>query len=182
MAEQVAQLSMFDEPDVHTTFRGGKVAPLHRWFPFPEGYSPRFVEQIVEKFAPDAQRILDPFSGTGTTPLTVARLGREAFYAEINPFLQHLTQAKIRALLLSDRDRQLTAAALLELSESSAQQLKAAPPIVPWRPPTRSALARASSSGRPLSSSYSAPGRCWTAWRASSHCSLNSRRSRHWQA
>jgi tRNA G10 N-methylase Trm11 len=126
--EQLAQLEMFDAPDVHSTFRGGKVAPLHRWFPFPEGYSPRFVEQILERFAPRARRILDPFSGTGTTPLTVARLGGEAFYAEINPFLQHLTQAKISALLLSAREREHAAAALHELSGSAADRLRASSP------------------------------------------------------
>lgn len=130
MPSNLAQLDIFafEAPEVNTTHRGGKVLPLHRWFPFPEGYSPRFVEQVLERFAPTAKRILDPFSGTGTTPLTVARMGRAAFYAEINPFLQFLTQAKIHALHLSPRERQATASALKELSNTLSRGLRSTQP------------------------------------------------------
>lgn len=87
---------------IQATFKGGQTEPLHRWYPFLEGYSPRFVEQIIALFQPQATRILDPFSGTGTTPLTVARLGREAFYCELNPLLQFLTDVKLAALTLPE--------------------------------------------------------------------------------
>lgn len=128
MAETLTQLDIFEfeETKKNTTFRASKVAPLHRWYPFPEGYSPRFVEQILDRFAPRAQRVLDPFAGTGTTPLTAAQLGKHAFYCEINPFLQFLIQSKIKALALSDRDRRAIAGALTELSNVLPVALKAA--------------------------------------------------------
>jgi len=95
---------LFLDP-IQATFRGGRVEPLHSWFPLLEGYSPKFVEQIITNFAPRVRRVLDPFSGTGTTPLTASSLGREALYCELNPLLQFLTTVKSTALNLKDSVR-----------------------------------------------------------------------------
>ena len=81
----------FREAHLQATFRGGVQEPLHAWYPYLEGYSPQFVEDVLNEFMPGAQRILDPFSGAGTTPLTVAGMGRQALYCELNPLLQALT-------------------------------------------------------------------------------------------
>ena len=104
------------------TFRGGTHEPLHGWFPYLEGYSPRFVEHVLASFAPEAARVLDPFGGVGTTPLTVSRLGREAFYCELNPLLQQLVATKTHALLASDPERELIAQWL----EAASVNLRAA--------------------------------------------------------
>jgi tRNA G10 N-methylase Trm11 len=101
---------------IQTTFKGGQAEPLHRWYPFLEGYSPHFVEEILRQIAPDAVRILDPFSGAGTTPLTVARLGRVGFYCELNPLLQYLTDAKLLALTFSESMRRQMAKSLWQIA------------------------------------------------------------------
>ena len=90
---------------IQATFRGGRHEPLHDWFPWLEGYSPAFVEFIIGNYCPHAQRIFDPFGGTGTTPLTASRLGKRAYYCEINPILQFLTTSKVIALQLRVRKR-----------------------------------------------------------------------------
>jgi DNA modification methylase len=102
---------------IHATFKGGYAEPLHLWYPFLEGYSPEFVENILNNFAPNANRILDPFAGMGTTPLTVARLGKTAFYCEINPLLQHLVDVKIKALTLKADKRSKLVEALNNISK-----------------------------------------------------------------
>ncbi|MBI5098015.1 MAG: hypothetical protein HZB30_02090 [Nitrospirae bacterium] len=101
---------------IHATFKGGCSEPLHLWYPFLEGYSPEFVENVLNNFAPYATHILDPFAGTGTTPLTVARLGKTAFYCEINPLLQHLINIKIKSLTLKDDKREKLIKALQDIS------------------------------------------------------------------
>jgi hypothetical protein len=108
---------------IQTTFKGGHAEPLHRWYPFLEGYSPRFVEEIIRQLAPNATRILDPFSGTGTTPLTIARLGREGFYCELNPLLQYLTDVKLTALTLSEPKRHQMAGVLRQQADTFERQL-----------------------------------------------------------
>lgn len=101
---------------LQTTFRGGQTEPLHNWYPYLEGYSPNFVEYLLTQFAPKATHILDPFSGTGTTPLTASRLGLHPFYCELNPLLQYLTETKAIALNLENKERQYLAFALGDLA------------------------------------------------------------------
>jgi tRNA G10 N-methylase Trm11 len=113
---------------IQATFRGGQSEPLHGWYPYLEGYSPLFVEQVLQEFAPHAERILDPFGGTGTTPLTAAKLGREAFFCELNPLLQFLVEAKTLASNLGDKQREDIAGRLLELVDSLSERIAACRP------------------------------------------------------
>ena len=113
---------------IHATFRGGQKEPLHDWFPYLEGYSPRFVEQVIEEFAPDATVILDPFAGTGTTALTSAKLGRTALYCELNPLLQYLIEAKVAATTLDKKERQRLARLMRDIGAVFRTSIAAAEP------------------------------------------------------
>ena len=108
----------FREAHLQATFRGGVQEPLHAWYPYLEGYSPQFVEDVLNEFMPDAQRILDPFSGAGTTPLTTAKMRRQAFYCELNPLLQALTETKCTALALDEDLRERVAAGVDEAARA----------------------------------------------------------------
>ena len=122
------QLKDFARPlidPIQATFRGGQAEPLHGWYPYLEGYSPRFVEQALNEFAPGATSVLDPFAGTGTTPLTAARLGRKAFFCELNPLLEFLIETKTTAFNLTGMDRKILVGKLLELADGLAQIIPA---------------------------------------------------------
>ena len=119
------QLSLLPEADpildrfvdpIQATFRGGRTEPLHNWYPYLEGYSPEFVQKVLDSFAPDATRVLDPFAGAGTTPLTVARQGRQGYYCELNPLLQNLVDAKARILTMPAAARLRLAARVRRLA------------------------------------------------------------------
>ena len=88
------------------THRGGDRYLFHHWYPLLEGFSPRFVQSVLERFAPESQIVLDPFGGAGTAPLTVARMGKQGMYCELNPVLQFVTETKLSALRLKLVDRQ----------------------------------------------------------------------------
>ena len=94
------------------TYRGGDGYLFHHWYPLLEGFSPRFVEAVLDKFAPESKVVLDPFGGAGTAPLTVAQLGREGLYCELNPVLQFVTQTKLSALKLKFSDREKLASTI----------------------------------------------------------------------
>jgi hypothetical protein len=70
--------------------------PRHRWYFVKEGFSPKMVDQAV---ATDGVRrgelLLDPFSGSGTVPLTGALAGLRAQAFEVNPFLHFLSATKL---------------------------------------------------------------------------------------
>ena len=94
------------------TYRGGDGYLFHHWYPLLEGFSPRFVEAVLDKFAPESKVVLDPFGGAGTAPLTVAQLGKEGLYCELNPVLQFVTQTKRSALKLKFSDREKLASTI----------------------------------------------------------------------
>jgi DNA modification methylase len=109
---------------IQATFRGGQAEPLHDWYPYLEGYSPRFVHQVLEEFAPQSKWVIDPFAGAGTTPISAAISGREAVYCEVNPLLQFLIQTKIEALRLNQLNRQRLVEEMLDLTEKLPNLLK----------------------------------------------------------
>jgi hypothetical protein len=113
-----AKLPGFENFGLQGSFRNGKHVPLHRWYPYLEGYSPEFVQRITKSYAPTATRILDPFGGVGTTPITASLLGLDAFYCELNPLLQFLAATKIAALGFKARERAIVAHGLRNLSEN----------------------------------------------------------------
>jgi len=91
---------------IHTTFQSSKQSPLQSWFPYLEGYAPEFVRHIIDKYVPEgAEVIYDPFSGTGTTPLVATASGYTAYYSEVNPLLQFLTQVKAKARNVKSRGK-----------------------------------------------------------------------------
>lgn len=80
------------------TFSLNRAQPIHRWYPYIEGYSSCFVEEELHQLLalkPDLQTIYDPFGGTGTTALVASCHGIQPFYSESNPFMQQVIETKI---------------------------------------------------------------------------------------
>ena len=110
------KVELFDP--VSVTFKGGRKEPFARWYPYLEGYSTQFVESILERYAPKAQTILDPFGGTGTTAFTASRLNKIAYFCEINPVLQFISLTKIKVRRLKSSQRSLLAQELAQIKTS----------------------------------------------------------------
>lgn len=113
---------------IQTTFRGGDDEPLHGWFPYLEAYSPEFVQAALERYGAEPQRILDPFAGLGTTPITAASLGITSFYSELNPVLRNVIAAKVQALSLPPGRRVTLSGSLGELSADLERKIEAVRP------------------------------------------------------
>lgn len=75
-----------------------KNEPIHRWFYYQEGYSPRLVENILEHLNLAGRNIFifDPFAGSGTTLLTAKHLRNRSVGFEINPFSAFMINVKSR--------------------------------------------------------------------------------------
>ena len=109
---------------LQATFQGGKGSPLHDWYPYLEGYSPEFVNSIIDRFTPDATNILDPFCGSGTTALIAALRGRRGLYAEVNPVCRFIIEAKLLAIRLPLKTRETLATRLEGLAPQIARELE----------------------------------------------------------
>jgi len=117
-AGRVRPENLFDP--VSATFRGGAREPFIRWYPYLQGYSPQFVEAILQKYAPDAKCLLDPFGGTGTTVFTAAQLGIKSYFCEINPVLQFICLSKVRVRQLGLIERKRLSERLIEYKQKLA--------------------------------------------------------------
>lgn len=109
---------------LQSTFRGGKGSPLHDWYPYLEGYSPDFVNSIIDRFTAEATSILDPFCGSGTTALVSALRGRRGLFSEVNPLCRFVIEAKLLAVRLPAATRARLAAKLETLASSIEREVR----------------------------------------------------------
>ena len=79
-----------------STFKGGVVKPVHRWFRLTPSFGPDLVRTMLRHLDHGAgERVLDPFAGRGTTLIECQILGIEAVGVEINPFLSWVTESSL---------------------------------------------------------------------------------------
>ncbi len=77
------------------TFQHNLGRGRHGWLRLTPAYSVKIVREILER-EPEVSRLLDPFSGSGTTGLVAAERGLHCDLLDINPFLVWLAEAKTR--------------------------------------------------------------------------------------
>lgn len=76
-------------------FNKNKMEPIHRWYPFVEGYSREFIHSIIKEQAKPVECCLEPFSGSGTTAVELQNLGIKCISFEVNPFMYLLARVKL---------------------------------------------------------------------------------------
>lgn len=105
MQTELFAKSSFEIEAKHTTHSGGKGEYLHDWYSYLEGFSSSFVYEILKTYAPDAEIVLEPFAGVGTTPVNSSILGCTSYYCEINPVLRKVVAIKKKILGLLDSEK-----------------------------------------------------------------------------
>lgn len=76
-------------------FNKNKSISIHQWYPFVEGYSKEFIESILNEINYTPHRVLEPFSGSGTTALELQHKNIECISFEVSPFMHLLSSVKL---------------------------------------------------------------------------------------
>ena len=101
--------------DCIPNFSNNLSKPRHRWYEFKEGYSDAFVSRAINHYENftglNSGVILDPFSGSGTIPLTGIQHGYKAVAVEVNPFMSFISRTKTKSYMedLDSLERELKA-------------------------------------------------------------------------
>ncbi len=91
--DQPSAVGQIEVVDGLGVFNPNRKLPLHRWYPFVEGFSADLVQQTLQNEIAGA--IFDPFGGSGTTALTASLNGRTSFFTEVNPFMAWVADVKV---------------------------------------------------------------------------------------
>ncbi|MCR5193032.1 MAG: DNA modification methylase [Bacteroidales bacterium] len=76
-------------------FDKNKDVLVHRWYPFVEGYSKEFIESILNELPAPPTCALEPFCGSGTTPVELQKHGIRCYSFEVSPFMYLLAKVKL---------------------------------------------------------------------------------------
>jgi len=80
------------------TFYGKKDESIHRWYLLTAAYAPELVRGCLAEFEDQRgiEKVLDPFSGTGTTLVESKKQGYDAVGVEFNPVYYEVATGKTR--------------------------------------------------------------------------------------
>ena len=70
----------------------------HRFYTYPAGFSPVFVEAAIKTFTKENDLILDPFMGGGTSIIEAIRSNRKVVGIDLNPISTFVSKVKITKL------------------------------------------------------------------------------------
>lgn len=127
------------------TANGNSTTPIHRWFHMKEAYSAAMLGQVLHDTglaSLKTLRLVDPFSGSGTTGVSAGDLVRsgnleEAHVTamEVNPFLHLVSQAKMSGHMVGAPDIQKVAGQIARRALSEQDGLAAVPSLTTFSNP-----------------------------------------------
>ena len=98
--------------------------PRHRWYHLKEGFSAILVEEAIKQKTDLSHHhqlnILEPFCGTGTTPLTAALQRHNSTAIEVNPFLAFTAKVKTAAGIWDKKEYEHILGKVISISSRGA--------------------------------------------------------------
>lgn len=80
------------------TFKDSKEFPIHRWYPYVEGFSSAWINNMLKYHCKKGTNVYDPFGGSGTMNIEASKLGLKSFYSETNPFMRFILDTKVNTV------------------------------------------------------------------------------------
>ena len=101
------------------------------WYPYYAGFTQQFVESVLHQYLPDAETILDPWSGSGTTSLTCLTNSVQSTGLDINPALTVISRARLVPATMAKTLIQL-AETICDVSTTTSPKLNTSDLLLNW--------------------------------------------------
>jgi hypothetical protein len=98
------------------TFRDSKKSPIHRWYPYVEGFSAAYVREVLSRKRNGYSRVYDPFGGCGTVLLEASESRIPSCFAEVNPFAAFVASTKVNSVRNAQAELSATLASIDQYS------------------------------------------------------------------
>lgn len=90
------------------TFQNNKQLPVHRWYPYTQGFSAPLVDKLLNELSVSKKSVvLDPFAGSGTTNLVCWQRGLSTIGLDISPLMTWIGRVKTTSYNISRLKRSL---------------------------------------------------------------------------
>lgn len=113
-SSDVGDLAVNKDLQLGITFKDSLVQGVYGWYPYVEGFSANYIENILRKYSPKS--VFDPFGGSGTTNLACARLGISSYFCEVNPFMVAVAEIKTTSYKWAASNKALFAESVAEFA------------------------------------------------------------------
>ena len=99
------------------TFKAAKTQPIHRWYPYTQGFDPALVTALIKEFKlREHQTVLDPFGGVGTTGLACRIAGLKSVVNDVSPLMTWICKTKNVGFTISGVQKALSQLNLADVS------------------------------------------------------------------
>ncbi len=122
-AGQVHGTAGFCDP----AFAANRDEPVHRWTGWVAGFSKHFAADAISRFAGDADTVLDPFAGVGTTLVEADLAGCRTAGFEINPYARLVSAVKLKSYMTDTDLLRRTAAEFVRFMDSAGAPVSRPP-------------------------------------------------------
>lgn len=94
-----------ESSDLGLTFRDSKGLPVHRWYPYVEGFAADYIRSLFRDIPASNCNIYDPFGGSGTVCVIASSLGHKSAFSELNPFMRFIAETKVNSVKWAKRNQ-----------------------------------------------------------------------------
>ncbi len=100
------------------SFQANKNIPFYNWFPYKEGFSYQMVKMFIKDYPKSSGKLLDPFSGSGTSLFAANEMGFHSLGIELLPIGEFILNTRIAANKVNLKNLRETVRTLRDLNFS----------------------------------------------------------------